>query len=81
MEATVKAKNGRVEIRAERRSDDRWSSEYRYVPNRGEPSEWTSAYSPEGFISVGMALGAAILLGREAAEGIATINRRAGASR
>jgi hypothetical protein len=68
MELTVKAENGHVEIRTERRADNRWASEYRYVPNHGSPSEWTSASSPEGFISVGMAMSAAILLGKHAAE-------------
>ena len=68
MEIAVKAKSGHVEIRTERRTDNRWASEYRYVPDHGHPSEWTSACSPEGFISDGMAMSAAILLGKHAAE-------------
>lgn len=69
MELAVKAKNGHVEIRTARRTDNRWASEYRYVPDHhGVPSDWTSACSPEGFLSDGMAMSAAILLGKHAVE-------------
>lgn len=70
METTVGAKNGKVEVRTQRRSDERWGSEFRYVPSRGKPSEWMQVNQPEGFVSVGMALSAAILMGRHAAEEI-----------
>ncbi|MRT00787.1 hypothetical protein GJQ57_19265 [Ralstonia pickettii] len=68
METTVTAKLGRVEVRTAQRSDHRWASEFRYIPNGGPPSDWTEAYAPEGFVSVGMALSAGILLGKDAAE-------------
>lgn len=68
METTVKAKRGAIDVRTERRADSRWASQYRYVPSGGSPTDWTSACSPEGFISEGMALSAAILLGKQAAE-------------
>ena len=72
MELTIKANKGIVEIRASQRADNRWASEYRYVPNHGAPSDWKSASSPEGFVSVGMAMSAAILLGKHHAEERAT---------
>ena len=68
METTVKAKYGRVEVRTMQRNDHRWASEFRYIPNNGAPSEWFESYAPEGFVSVGMALSAGILLGKQAAE-------------
>lgn len=72
MEITVKAKNGTIDVRTERRADNRWASQYRYVPSKGSPTDWESTCSPEGFISEGMALSAAILLGKQAAEEAAT---------
>jgi len=72
MEITVKAKSGAIDIRTERRADNRWASQYRYVPAKGSPTDWAPACSPEGFISEGMALSAAILLGKQAAEESAT---------
>lgn len=74
METTVKAKGGAIYVRTERRADNRWASQYRYVPSRGSPTDWTSACSPEGFISEGMALSAAILLGKQTAEESVTEN-------
>lgn len=68
MEMTVTAKTGYVEIRTERRTDNRWASQLRYVPDHGPTSGWTSACSPEGFVSEGMALSAAILLGKKSVE-------------
>ena len=68
MELVVKAHTGHVEIHTQRRSDGRWASEFRYVPKGGAPLEWRSACSPEGFVTEGMALSAAILLGKQTAE-------------
>lgn len=68
METTIKAKTGRLEIRTQRRPDNRWGSEFRFVPARGTPSDWTPAFSPEGFVTEGMALSAAILQGRQATD-------------
>ncbi|MCT7319053.1 hypothetical protein N5I87_23800 [Ralstonia sp. CHL-2022] len=68
MELVVKAQGGHVEIRTQRRSDGRWASEFRYVPNSRAPLEWKSSCSPEGFVTEGMALSAAILLGKQTAE-------------
>ncbi|WP_247362019.1 hypothetical protein [Ralstonia pseudosolanacearum] len=70
METTVKAKRGAIDVRTERRADNRWASQYRFVPNGGCPCEWTPAFSPEGFLTEGMALTAAILQGKLAAEGV-----------
>ncbi|CAJ0704340.1 MULTISPECIES: hypothetical protein [Ralstonia] len=68
MELIVKAQRGHVEIRTQRRTDGRWASEFRYAPTGRAPLEWQSACSPEGFITEGMALSAAILLGKQTAE-------------
>jgi hypothetical protein len=64
METTIKAKNGYIEIRTARRPDNRWVGEFRFVPKQGVPLNWTPAFSPEGFVTEGMALSAAILQGR-----------------
>ncbi|MGN8062511.1 hypothetical protein ACTJK4_12700 [Ralstonia sp. 22111] len=72
MHTTVNAIHGRVEIQAMRRDDQRWQSEFRYLPNDGPPTDWMPAYPAEGFVSEGMALGAAILLGKQIAESFAT---------
>ena len=68
MELIVKAQKGHVEIRTQRRADGSWASEFRYAPTGRAPSEWKSACSPEGFVTEGMALSAAILLGKQTAE-------------
>ncbi|CAJ0716640.1 hypothetical protein LMG6871_01861 [Ralstonia edaphis] len=68
MELVVKALKGQVEIRTQRRSDGRWASEFRYVRTGRAPLDWMSACSPEGFVTEGMALSAAILLGKQTAE-------------
>jgi len=78
METIVKAKNGHIEIQTKQRNDNRWASAFRYVPHQGPPSDWIAASSPEGFVTEGMALSAAILLGKETAEQIAT--EKAGAT-
>ena len=78
METIVKAKHGHLEIQTKQRNNNRWASAFRYVPHHGPPSEWTSASSPEGFVTEGMALSAAILLGKETAEQIAA--EKAGAT-
>lgn len=78
MKLTINAKNGQVEIRTQQRADHRWASEFRYVPKGGAPSDWTPACSPEGFVTDGMALSAAILLGKQTAEDMAA--ERAGAT-
>ena len=70
METIVKAKHGQIEIRT-KQQNGRWASEFRYAPHQGPPSEWTSACSPEGFVTEGMALSAAILLGKKTAEQLA----------
>ncbi|WP_104656722.1 hypothetical protein [Ralstonia insidiosa] len=64
----VKAKHGAVEVRTTRRSANRWESAYRILVDGGPASEWHSAGVPEGFVTEGMALSAAILLGRMSAE-------------
>lgn len=64
----VNAKRGAVEVRTNRRSDNRWESAYRLLGGSGLTTEWRSAGVPEGFVTEGMALSAAILLGRMAAE-------------
>lgn len=64
----VKAKHGAVEVRTTRRSDNRWESAYRIRGDGGSATEWHSADVPEGFVTEGMALSAAILRGRMAAE-------------
>lgn len=71
MELIVAAKNGHIVVRTARRADCSWTSEYRYVPKDGPSSEWQSACASEGFISEGMALSAAIMLGKHAAEEVA----------
>jgi len=68
MQISVKTGHGQVEVHTARRTDKRWSSDYRYVPHHGTPTEWTSAYSPEGFLSEGMALNAGILMAKELAQ-------------
>ena len=68
MELVIKAQKGHIEIRTQRRSDGRWASEFRYVPKGRALQEWKSACSPEGFVTEGMALSAAILLGKQTAE-------------
>lgn len=68
MDMTVQAKNGNVEVRVVRRSDHRWDGQYRYLPNRGEPTGWCSAAMPEGFVAPGIAISAAIFAGRLYAE-------------
>ena len=68
MELVVKAQKGHVEIRTQRRYDGRWTSEFRYVPSGQAPLDWRSSCSPEGFVTEGMALSAAILLGKQTAE-------------
>ncbi|CAJ0808768.1 hypothetical protein LMG19083_04769 [Ralstonia psammae] len=68
MELIVKAQKGHVEIRTRRRTDGRWASEFRYAPTGRAPLEWTSACAVEGFVTEGMALSAAILLGKQTAE-------------
>lgn len=67
----VKAKHGAVEVRATRRPDNRWEGAYRVLVEGGSATEWHSAGMPEGFVTEGMALSAAILLGRMAAEAAA----------
>ncbi|AMP39074.1 hypothetical protein CJO78_05470 [Ralstonia solanacearum] len=64
----VRAKHGAVEVRTSRRPDNRWESEYRFLPEGGAATEWRSAGVPEGFVTEGMALSAAILLGRMSAD-------------
>lgn len=71
METIVKAKNGHLEIQTKQGNNHRWASAFRYVPHQGRPSDWTPASSPEGFVTEGMALSAAILLGKDTAEHIA----------
>jgi hypothetical protein len=71
MEHIVAAKTGHVVVRTARRADNRWASEYCVVPKHGSPSSWQSACASEGFISEGMALSAAIMLGKQAAEEVA----------
>ncbi|MEV8473124.1 hypothetical protein [Ralstonia sp. UNC404CL21Col] len=73
MELIVKAKSGHVEVRTHRREGQRCDSEFRYVPEGASPTEWMPASSPEGFITEGMALSAAILLGKQVAEDLAPI--------
>ena len=68
MDVTVNAKNGNVEVRGTRRGDGRWEGLYRYVPNSGEPTDWYSAALPEGFVAPGIAISAAIFVGRSYAE-------------
>ncbi|CAJ0774350.1 hypothetical protein LMG18090_00350 [Ralstonia mannitolilytica] len=68
MQTTVSANKGRVEVRADRGEDGRWHSEFRFIPTDGAPTGWTASGLPEGFISLGMALSAGILLGRMSAE-------------
>lgn len=68
METTIKAKTGRLEIRTERRPDNRWGSKFRLVPKQGAPLDWTATFSPEGFVTEGMALSAAVLQGKLAAD-------------
>ena len=72
MELIIKARKGHVEIRTQRRTDGRWASEFRYAPSGRAPLEWKSACSPEGFVTEGMALSAAILLGKQTAEDFTT---------
>ncbi|MBA9845643.1 hypothetical protein D7S78_23795 [Ralstonia pickettii] len=72
MQTTVKAKNGTVEVRTARRTDNRWESEYRFIPCTGKTTEWNHAGVPEGYVSLGMALSAGILLGRLMAEDLAS---------
>ena len=74
MHTTVNATHGRVEVKATRREDLRWESEFRYLPNGRPPTDWMPAYPAEGFVNEGMALSAAILLGKQIAEGFATPN-------
>ena len=45
-----------------------WLGEFRFVPKQGVPLNWTPAFSPEGFLTEGMALSAAILQGRLAVD-------------
>lgn len=71
MELIVAAKTGHIVVRTERRSNCRWASEFQFVPKHGAPSDWQSACASEGFVSEGMALSAAILLGKQAAEEVA----------
>lgn len=71
MELIVKAKSGHVEVRTRHRLDHRCDSEFRYVPDGGPPTDWMPVSAPEGFVTEGMALSAAILLGKQVAEGIA----------
>ena len=78
METIVKAKHGHLEIQTKQRNNNRWASAFRYVPHQGSPSDWIAASSPEGFVTEGMALSAAILLGKETAEQIAA--EKAGAT-
>lgn len=68
MGVTVNAKNGSVEVRVIRRSDGRWDGLYRYAPDSGEPTDWYSAAMPEGFVTPGIAISAAIFVGRSYAE-------------
>ena len=64
----VRAKRGAVEVRTVHRTDSRWDSEYRFLPEGGTATEWRPAGVPEGFVTEGMALSAAILRGRMSAE-------------
>ncbi|NWK44862.1 hypothetical protein [Ralstonia pickettii] len=75
MQTKIQVKGGEVEVKAARRESDRWESEFRYVPAKGAATDWMPAYSPEGFMSEAMALTAAILLGRQIAEGIDSASR------
>ncbi|MGD7095882.1 hypothetical protein [Ralstonia pseudosolanacearum] len=68
----IKARHGAVEVRTARRPDNRWESEYRLLPQGSSATEWHTAGVPEGFVTEGMALSAAILLGRMAADGQTT---------
>ncbi|MCO5396956.1 hypothetical protein [Ralstonia soli] len=68
MDVTVTAKNGYVEVRVTRRRDGRWDGLYRYVSNRGKSTDWHSAAMPEGFVTPGIAISAAIFVGRSYAE-------------
>lgn len=68
MDVTVSVKDGNVEVRVTRRRDGRWDGVYRYVPNRGKPTDWCSAAMPEGFVTPGIAISAAIFVGRSYAE-------------
>ena len=70
MHTTVNAKNGWIEINAVRGDDARWRSELRYVSKKGAPTGWMPASTSEGFHSAGIALCAAILLGKHLAEEI-----------
>ena len=76
METTSKAKNGCIEIRTERRPDNRWVGEFRFVPKQGTPQDWTSVFSPEGFVTEGMALSTAIIQGRLAIDEITNEDRQ-----
>ncbi|WP_426400902.1 hypothetical protein ACN9M1_26595 (plasmid) [Ralstonia sp. R-29] len=67
----VKAKHGAVEVRTTRRSDNRWEGAYRVLVDGGSATEWQCAGVPEGFVTEGMALSAAILLGRMSADAAA----------
>ncbi|MFV8530697.1 hypothetical protein [Ralstonia pseudosolanacearum] len=71
MELIVAAKTGHVVIRTARRPDCRWTSEFQVMPKHGAPLGWRSACASEGFVSEGMALSAAILLGKQTAEELA----------
>ena len=64
----VKAKHGAVEVRTKRRPDSRWEGAYRVLVDGGSATEWQCAGVPEGFVTEGMALSAAIMLGRMSAD-------------
>ena len=68
----VKAKHGAVEVRTTRRSDNRWEGAYRVLVDGGSATEWHYAGVPEGFVTEGMALSAAVMVGRMAAEASAS---------
>jgi hypothetical protein len=72
---TVNARDGRVEVRMAQRADHRWESEYRYLPTSGSNTDWAKVVTPEGFVSIGMALTAAVLVGRQYADAEASVRK------